>query len=175
MKTFEFTLKFSLPENGTGPKSYIEHLGAAGCDDALIGVGKTGRIVLNFDREASSALKAVSSAISDVKRAIPGCQLVEAAPDLVGLTDIANIAQCSRQYMRKLMLDSKSGFPAPIYEGKSVLWRLSKVLIWLRDDKKYQFDSTLLDVAKTNMQFNVAKEAQDIDAEIKKNIYKLVS
>ena len=46
MATFEFTLKFSLPEAGTDPKAYVEQLAEAGCDDALVGVGLSGRIAL---------------------------------------------------------------------------------------------------------------------------------
>jgi hypothetical protein len=75
----------------------------------LIGVGQAGRIALDFTREANTAFEAVSSAIADVKQAIPGAKLVEATPDLVGLTDVADIIGCSRQYMRKLMIAREFG------------------------------------------------------------------
>ena len=88
MKEYEFTLKFSVNDN---PEQYVEKLGAEGCTDALIGVGKNGRIALNFIREARSAYDAVSSAVEDVKRAIPEAKLIEASPDFVGLTDIAKL------------------------------------------------------------------------------------
>ena len=55
-------MKFSVPEDGAG--KHIERLGEAGCDDALIGVGRPGRIALNFDREADSAFAAVAGAVS---------------------------------------------------------------------------------------------------------------
>ena len=174
MATFEFTLKFSLPEAGTDPKAYIEQLAETGCDDALVGVGLSGRIALEFDRESASAFEAISSAIVDVKQAIPEAKLVEATPDLVGLTDIADIVQCSRQNMRKMWRTSITTFPAPIHEGKTALWRLSSVLIWLRDNNKCVVEEKLLDIAETNKQLNLAREAQAMDATMQKNIYGLV-
>lgn len=175
MASFEFTLKFSLPEDGTDPECYVEALGAGGCDDALIGTGLPGRIALDFDREAESAFVAVSSAVADVKSVIPGAKLVEATPDLVGLTDVADIVQCSRQYMRKLMISSRANFPIPVHEGKTSLWHLSNLLVWLRDKKQYDFDDKLLDIAQITMQFNMAKEAQGMDIDIQRNIHRLIS
>jgi len=173
MKVFEFTLKFTLPDNSIDPGEYIEKLGEEGCDDALIGIGQAGRIALKFDREAESAFAAIASAVAAVKRAIPGATLVEATPDFVGLTDVADIVGCSRQYMRKLMVNSGAGFPAPLHEGKSSIWRLSKVLLWLQDNKQYQIEDTLLEVARINMQFNMARETHEIDPAMQKNIHAL--
>lgn len=175
MDEFEFTLKFSIPEAKGGTETYIEQLAAEGCDDALIGIGQAGRIALDFTREAGSAFDAVASAIADVKRAIPEARLVEATPDLVGLTDVAHIIGCSRQYMRKLMISSGARFPIPVHEGKSALWRLSKVLIWLQESKQYQVEGSLMDVAQTTMQFNIARDALDIDSAVQQNIRGLMS
>jgi len=175
MKVFQFTLKFTLPDKSIEPGDYVETLAAEGCDDALIGIGQPGRIALNFDREAESAFDAVASAVAAVKRAIPDAELVEATPDLVGLTDVADIVGCSRQYMRKLMVNSSAGFPAPLHEGKSSIWRLSKVLLWLKNNKQYQIEDTLLEVARINMQFNMARETHEIDPAMQKNINALVS
>lgn len=58
----------------------IERLGAAGCDDALVGVGQPGRMALEFTREAGSAQGAIQSAQADVSRVVPTAQLFEAAP-----------------------------------------------------------------------------------------------
>ena len=106
MATFEFTLKFSLPEAESDPKAYIEQLAEAGCDDALVGVGLPGRIVLEFDRESASAFEAISSAIADVRQAIPEAKLVEATPDLVGLTDKEAIPEpiAIKSYSGKFMV-----------------------------------------------------------------------
>jgi hypothetical protein len=78
MKEFEFTIKFSLGDADADPETYVDRLYGAGCDDALIGIGQTGMIALDFIREANNALEAVISAIEDVKRVIPDAQLVEA-------------------------------------------------------------------------------------------------
>ena len=174
MNLYEFTLKFSLPIRHSDMEDLVECLGESGCDDALVGIGKAGRIALAFTREESSAFKAVSSAVADIKRAIPDARLVEAVPDLVGLTDIADIVCCSRQNIRKTMLASDPPFPAPVHDGKSALWRLSKVLRWLRDNKSYEIEEALLEIASINMQFNIACEVEKIDPKRQREILALV-
>ena len=44
MKEYSFTLKFNFPDARTDPDCYIDRLYEAGCDDALIGIGKQGII-----------------------------------------------------------------------------------------------------------------------------------
>lgn len=68
---YTFTLKYQLAEQDANHDELVERLGAAGCDDALVGTGQPGRIALEFVREAESAEDALSSALSDVKSAIP--------------------------------------------------------------------------------------------------------
>ncbi len=77
---FEFTLKFTLAA-GRSPNmdELVERLGAAGCNDALVGIGPTGRIALDFTREAESAKQAIFSALEEVRRAIPTAILLEGA------------------------------------------------------------------------------------------------
>jgi len=163
MNQFEFTLIFSLTGDSLEPDAYIERLGKVGCDDALIGVGKSGRIALLFNRGAENALEVVLGAVKDVKRAIPDAKFVEATPDLVGLTDIAEVLGCSRQNIRKLMLNNRASFPAPIHEGKAALWHLSSVLAWLQRENRYSVDETLVHIANANMQLNIAKESARLD------------
>ena len=105
-----FTLKYQLGSDVEDMDAVIERLGEAGCDDALAGIGLPGRLALEFTREAPSAEVAVGSALDDVRRALPDARLIEAAPDLVGLTDVAEIAGVSRQAMRKLMLAYPGSF-----------------------------------------------------------------
>jgi hypothetical protein len=93
-----------LADDDRDPEALVERLGEAGCDDALIGIGQPGRLALEFTREAESAEEAVRSALADVRGAVPLARLIEVAPDLVGLTDVAEIVGVSRQNMRKLML-----------------------------------------------------------------------
>lgn len=160
MKAFEFTLKFRLPAADTDAEQFLDALADAGCDDATVGIGQPGRIALEFERESRTAFAAIASAVRDVKRAIPGAELVEASPDFVGLSDVAEIAGFSRQNMRKLMVTNSATFPAAVHEGTPSLWHLATVLSWLCEDQKRQVDVTLLEVAKANMALNIAKEAR---------------
>ena len=166
MNTYEFELKFSLPGTTQDPGLFVERLAEAGCTDALVGIGKAGRMALHFNREAHNALEAVSSAVKNVKRAVPEATLIEAAPDLVGLSDIADMLGYSRQNMRKLMMNNMISFPAPIHEGKTVLWHLSSILTWIKESDRYQVDELLLDIANTNMQLNIAKESVHMDPSV---------
>jgi len=175
MNEFEFTLKFSLTSGPLEPDTYINRLGECGCDDALLGVGKSSRIALLFNRAAENALYAVLSAIKDVKHAIPDAQFIEATPDLVGLTDIAEILGYSRQNIRKLMLKNRTSFPAPVHEGKAALWHLSSVLTWLQQENRYSVDEALLHIAKANMQLNIAKEAAKLDPSLQAEVISAVA
>ena len=161
-------MKFSLPKTSQNPEVFVERLGESGCTDALVGIGQTGRIAFHFTRQAHSAFDAVLSAIKNIKEAIPEAMLIEAAPDLVGLSDIAEILGYSRQNIRKLMMNNLVSFPVPIHEGKTVLWHLSSILSWVKERNRYQIDELLLDVANTNMQLNIAKESVHMDASIQK-------
>lgn len=75
----QFTLVFSLY---AGPlpchDDLVERLGAAGCTDALVGLGSLGHLILAFARAAESLEDAVESAMVDVTRAIPHLTLVDA-------------------------------------------------------------------------------------------------
>jgi len=168
MKAYSFELKFSLSKTANDPEIFIERLGEAGCTDALVGIGQTGRIAFHFTRDSNSAFEAVLSAIKDIKQAIPEASLIEAAPDLVGLSDIADILGYSRQNIRKLMMNNLVSFPTPIHEGKTILWHLSSILTWVKDRNRYQIDEVLLDVANTNMQLNISKESVHLDASMHK-------
>jgi predicted DNA-binding transcriptional regulator AlpA len=154
-----FTLKYQLADSDSDLDALVERLGAAGCDDALVGVGQPGRLALEFSREAGSAAEAVHSALVDVKKAIPSARLIEASPDLVGLTDVADVVGVSRQAMRKLMLTHRATFPVPVHEGSASIWHLAEVLDWLMTREGYQIDVGVLDIAKVALEVNIAKEA----------------
>ena len=174
MKTYEFTLKFSLFTSDDDMDDLVERLGEGRCDDALMGIGQPGRIALDFSREADSAFSAISTAFADIKEVVPDAKLIEATPDLVGLTDVADIVGCSRQNIRKIMVASGGAFPPPVHEGKSALWHLSSVLLWLKERRSYQVADDVLEVASINMQLNIAKELAAIDQPQKAEIMSLV-
>ncbi|MDO8789657.1 MAG: DNA-binding protein [Sulfuritalea sp.] len=175
MKEYDFILKFDLPDREVDPEKFVDALYEAGCDDATVGIGQNGRLALNFIREAASAFVAVSSAIADVKKAIPGAKLIEATPDLVGLTDIADIVGCSRQNIRKIVVSHKSAFPSPIHEGSTALWHLSKVLQWFRAKGSYVIEDSLIEVSGANMQVNIASQMRDIDPKLQRNLQAILT
>lgn len=150
-----FTLRFSLPEKHAPVDELLETLAAAGCDDALIGLGMPGRIALEFTRESDSATDVLTQAEEDVLRAIPGATLVEAAPDFVGLTDVADIIGMTRQNMRKLMLSHRPPFPLPVHDGKTAIWHLADVLEWLSQRGNYTLPAATRELAQVTRQRNL--------------------
>lgn len=172
---YQFTLKFKLPPEGGDADVLLERLGQCGCDDALVGVGQPGRIGLEFARDAESASVAITTAIRDVKRAIPDANLIEVSPDFVGLTDVADLLGMTRQNMRKLMLAHVQSFPAPVHEGSSGIWHLAPVLQWFLERGTYQIERTVMDVALTAMQVNQTKEAEQLPPHVHAELRALVA
>ena len=163
METYDFTLRYALGRHDADPESLVKNLSAEGCTDALVGIGMSGRIAINFTREASSADKAILSA-----------KLIEAEPDFVGLSDIAQLLGFSRQYMRKLVVKKGSGFPPPIHDGKPAIWHLATVLSWFADNERRTINAALFNVARVNMQCNLHKEAAALDQRMTRRLEKLV-
>lgn len=172
---YEFTLKYQLAAEDCDHDEIVERLAEAGCDDATIGVGLPGRIALAFCREGSTALQALISALEDVKRAVPTARLVEAGPDFVGLTDVADVAGVSRQNMRKLMLSHAADFPIPVHEGNPSVWHLSDVLVWLNMRGGYDIKADVIEVAKSAKQINLAKEARELEPQVNRQLEALVA
>ena len=167
---YTFTLKYQLAAHDSDPDALVERSGEAGCDDALVGIGQPGRLALEFTREAESARAALQSALVDVKRAIPSARLVEAAPDFVGLTDVAEIIGVSRQNMRKLMLAHPGSFPAPVHEGSASIWHLADVLAWLQAKGSYELGQDILEVAEATLQVNVVREKRRLSGPFPKEL-----
>lgn len=171
---YHFTLKYQLAAEDRDPAAIVERLGAAGCDDALVGTGVAGRIALAFTREAASAEAALHSALEDVRRAIPGAKLTETGPDYVGLTDVAELLDMSRQNLRKLMLTHPASFPPPVHDGSASIWRLAELLGWFAD-RGYTVDPMLVETASTARQVNLAKDAAQLAPESLQTFRPLVS
>jgi predicted DNA-binding transcriptional regulator AlpA len=172
---YTFTFKYQLSEPDSDPDAIVEQLGAAGCDDALVGLGQPGRIALEFTREAQSAEAALVSALADVKRALPHAKLIEAAPDFVGLTDVAEVVGVTRQNMRKLMVSHPTSFPLPVHEGSAAVWHLADILAWLHAKGTYMLEQSLMEVAATAMQINLAKQARQIAPRVRRELRALVA
>jgi hypothetical protein len=175
MRQYDFTLNFVLGQSSAKPEACLERLANEGCNDAFVGLGHNGRLAINFTRQARSAYDALFSALSDVKKAIPEAKLVEASPDLVGLSDIAELLGFTRQNMRMLMIRSGADFPPPVHEGKPTIWHLSKVLLWMKEKETHQIDDSLIEIASVSMQCNLLREMSDLDPAIAKKFRKLVA
>lgn len=158
-RTFEFTLKFAVPVRTAEPDDWIDRLADAGCDDALIGTGIAGRLALNFDRIATDADSALRSAVADVQRAIPEARLIEAGPDYVGLTEIAELLGISRQAMRKIMAKNIETFPLPIHEGSPSIWHLKDVLGWMREEQGRAVDAAIEEVSVVACRLNSGRRS----------------
>lgn len=167
---YEFTLKFKLPATMHNMDDVVEQLGAQGCTDALVGLGQPGYVGLDFVREAQDAASALLSALDDVRQALPDAVLVEAGPDFVGLTDVADVVGLSRQNMRKLMLGHHQRFPAPIHSGNPSVWHLAQVLAFLKE-RNYDFPGAVFEVACTAMQINLATQQFLVDNRLAGSIH----
>lgn len=155
---YRFTLTWRLAGQDSDPDRLTDFLNVAGCDDALVGIGLPGRLVLAFARESRTARAAVRSALADAKRAIPAARLIEAAPDYVGLSDVAAIVGVSRQAMRKLMLAHHASFPLPTFEGSASTWHLADLLAWLREHTEHGFAPGTLEVARATREVNLVRD-----------------
>jgi hypothetical protein len=171
---YDFTLKFKLGAKDTDDDAVLKRLRRAGCEDALVGMGQSGRITLNFIRSAKSAQVAMLSACSDVKKALPSAKLLEAGPDFVGLTDIADLLKVSRQNMRKLTLSNEASFPPFVHAGSASFWHLAPILQWLKDRGSYEIEPALLEVAEMTMQINLSREEKPVDPAVRNAIRALL-
>ena len=172
---YEFEFRFKLAAEDANAGDLVERLGDAGCDDALVGIGQPGRIALKFTREAESARRAIVSALEDVKKAIPAAKLIEAGPDFVGLTDVADMLGMSRQNIRKLTLAHAATFPAPVHEGSAAIWHFEPVLQWFRSKGGYNVSQKQIDVAHIAMQINLVKAVDRLDLPIQREVQTLVA
>lgn len=172
---YVFALRYQLPDELCDPAELMERLGAAGCEDALVGMGLPGRVALEFTREASTAQSALVTALADVRRAIPSATLIEAVPDFVGLSDIADAVGVSRQNMRKLMLAHAASFPAPVHCGTTSIWHLADILAWLQARGTYELKAELHEIAVVAMQINLAKAVRQALPRVQQEVSELIA
>jgi hypothetical protein len=72
-----FTLLYSLPSEPLTEEELMGGLLAAGCNDALVGLGRPGHVALEFERMATHRDDAVQTAQLSVAAALPLARLVE--------------------------------------------------------------------------------------------------
>lgn len=164
MNEYEFILTFTLPDPQDDPAQYLDVLFDAGCDDTVVGTGTPGTISIEFIRDSDSADKAVTSAVRDVIKAIPDASLVEAKPDMVGLTDVAEILDCSRQNIRKYAVGYPD-FPRPTITGKFQLWHLWEIAKF----DKFSIPKTIIEISRVTCKLNLDLQNRKFETEHKDN------
>lgn len=176
MNEYDFALVLKVPFD-VDPETYIDPLFEAGCDDCSQHFGKCGYLELDFIREATNASEAITSAIRNVRSAIPEAELLHIAPDIVGVSEIGQIMKCSRQYVQQIV-NSSPTFPIAIHNNNKGLWHLIDVLKWLKDNNKRVNDiSVWLEIAAFARTYNNARNHQNIvneyqyEPEVKELIY----
>lgn len=163
MSTYDFKLTFALPGADTNAEQYLDALFEAGCDDALIGIGSVGTIGLDFEREADSASEAIDSAISDVLKAIPGATLLEVGPDLVGVTDIADLVESTRQNIQKFVTSGL--FPKPAHFSRTPIWHFYTVATWLasRQLRAIKLEPSVIEASKIAYRVNIEVQKRQLE------------
>lgn len=165
---WDFFLSFRLPLDGSEPEAWVDRLYEAGCDDALVATGRLGFVGLRVTRAAETAQAAIDSAIADVLTAIPGAELTEIEPDLVGLSDIAERLGRSRQNIRKYLDGEIKSvtvpFPMAVASGTTSLWRLLEVLQWFDAHTDLKPTPSLLELARAVARTNGAVQQRRLHA-----------
>lgn len=173
---YSFTLKYQMPPQDCEETLLKQRLSSVGCQEVRVAVGLRGRMMLSFSRSAERADQALLGALREVRKAVPGARLIEAGPDMVGLTDVATLVGVSRQNMRKLMLTHPMSFPSPIHEGNSSsVWHLWDVLRWMQGRGGYKIDESVLELATVAKAVNLARESRHLDERRREELLKLVA
>lgn len=174
MKEFHFVVIFDSHNPQIDLDFYSDALYEAGCSDGLFAVGKKGSIAIDFIRESESAYDAVFSAIKQVKSVIPQSDLVSIFPDIVGVKELAEIFECSKQNIQKYTY--KESFPNAFYKRSSQsLWYLEAVLNWFKENSDLPVDSSLEEIANLTRIINLELNQKNKSSKIIKQAQQLVA
>lgn len=157
MALYNFTLTLSGVTYDTD--GLEDALYESGCDDALI-CAYGNSVYAEFDREADSLDKAISSAVENIESAGIGAIVESVDSALVGLSDIAEMTNMSRQAIAMLKDGTRGSgdFPCPIQriKGQSPLWDWADVAQWLLQNGRLPEGSELLNNARVLSKWNLA-------------------
>ncbi len=166
--TYDFTLTYAVATPTVINDALTDALFEAGCDDALIGLGRPGFLAFDFRRDAVNAAEALASAQAAIQRVLPEATLVEAAPDLVNLSDMADLFGCTRQNMAKYAAQPPSGarapFPPPVVSATPPLWRLLDVVRWAHQEKLLKIAVPLTELAAETARLNLQLQLRKLEA-----------
>lgn len=143
MTMYSFTLIVEGPDLQSADSQ--EALFAGNCDDATFGV-VDGVQFAEFDREAGSYGRALASAMTDLRKSVPGTNVIHVEPDeLVTMAEIAERLGRSRESVRLLIVGQRGtgDFPPPAshLRARTRLWRWPDVLEWF--STRYRGESGL--------------------------------
>jgi predicted DNA-binding transcriptional regulator AlpA len=123
---------FTLIIQGDLTDNALDTFYKMGCDDATFST-KDGLTFAEFDREASTLIDAVASALADIE-AVDGYRVLHVTPDdLVWASEIAERIGRTRQSIDLLIKGQRgpNNFPAPVsHATRNPLWRWSEVEDW---------------------------------------------
>lgn len=105
----------------------------AGCDDATI-ESRDGTGLAHFDRDADGLIRAIVSAVRDVRAAGIGVRSVGADPELVSLRQISERTGRTYESVRLLAagLRGPGGFPSSLTTSGPAVYRWDRVAGWFR-------------------------------------------
>lgn len=157
MALYNFTLTLSGVSYET--EGLEDALYQNGCDDALI-CAYGNSVYVEFDREAQSLDAAIASAVDNIESAGIGAIVESVDSALVGLSDIAELTDLSRQAVA-LLKDGKRGsgdFPCPVQriKGQSPLWDWADVAEWLMNNGRLKEGDQIVQNARTLSKWNLA-------------------
>ena len=113
-REFDFDLIFALPEGAPDEEALLDALHEAGCDDAVVGLGRPGSVGLAFIRAGRDPEAVIVEAVGQAAAALPaGAELREVRPDLVSLADVAARLQVTRQALQRSAMLSTGTFRRP--------------------------------------------------------------
>jgi hypothetical protein len=156
-KRYCFSLRFVDPERVAAAPWFLGMLASVGCMEVTAVMCEGRAVVLEFERVARSAERAILPVLEQVYRAVPELRFVEVAPDLVCLREAAVHAGCSRQNLRARAL-REPGFPLAAHGGNPELFHLADVLQWIRRTGRRAPAAAVLDLAVTARQINLARQ-----------------
>ncbi len=172
MKEYDFALNFKFSNPEINPEIYLDALYEAGLSDAVFGIGEKGGISVDIIRESESAYDAIYSAIEQVKSVIPDANLTHVSPDIVGVRDLAEIFECTRQNIQKFV--SKRDFPEPLYKNSQAIWYLRTVLRWFTQNSDKKINQEMIDVAELAREINLSLEKKLSNPELSDSAEQLV-
>lgn len=138
MTDFTFTLRFLAPAAHGGLDALSVLIYGEIDDASLSGPDSDGSYLLEFDRRATSLPRALTGAVKELARTVPGARILRVeADDLATIADIARRSERSAESVRLLILGKRGpgNFPpaAGRLDARTKLWRWSDVEQWFSE------------------------------------------